>query len=287
MKSKKLKTYPEPYPESPELDSGSVARSAISGEIHPTAIIHKGTVIGEGVSIGPYSIIGEGVSIGDRTKIGPHVVIYGPTEIGDDCNFYQFSAIGALPQDLKFKGEETKIRIGDRNIFREFVTVHRASSHGTRETVIGNDNYLMAYVHIAHDCLLGNHIIMTNGATLGGHIEIEDYAVIGGLSAIHQFTRVGVYAMIGGCSAVVQDVPPYTTAVGNRAKLYGLNLIGLRRHGFSEDTIKTLKKAYRIIFQSKLTLKEATKRVREEIKGSKEVDYLLHFIEKSEKGICR
>lgn len=262
-------------------------RSKKREEIHPTAIIHKGAEIGEGVSIGPYSIIGEGVVIGDRTKIGPHVVIYGPTEIGNDCTFFQFSAIGAIPQDLKFQGEDTKIRIGDRNTFREFVTIHRASSHGTRETVIGNDNYLMAYVHIAHDCHLGNNIIMVNGATLAGHIMIEDYAVIGGLSAIHQFTRVGGYAMVGGCSAVVQDVPPYMTAVGNRAKLYGLNLIGLKRHGFSDETIKILKKAYRIIFQSKLTLKEATKKVREEIKGSKEVDYLLRFIEESERGICR
>mgnify|MGYP001573289162 CR=1 FL=1 len=258
-----------------------------SGKIHPTAIIHKNAVISKDVSIGPYSIIGEGVNIGNRTKIGPHVVIYGPAEIGENCTFYQFSAIGGLPQDLKYKGEETMIRIGDRNTFREFVTIHRASSYGTRETVIGNDNYLMAYVHIAHDCILGNNIIMANGATLGGHIEIEDYAIVGGLSAIHQFTRIGVYAMVGGCSAVVQDVPPYMTAVGNRAKLYGLNIVGLKRHGFPEDTIKILKKAYRIIFQSKLTLKTAIKRVREEIKGPKEVDYLLHFIEKSEKGICR
>ena len=256
-------------------------------DIHPTAIIHKGTIIGEDVSIGPYSIIGEGVRIGNRTKIGPHVVIYGPTAIGEDCTFYQFSAIGTLPQDLKYRGEETKIRIGDRNTFREFITIHRASSHGTRETVIGNDNYLMSYVHIAHDCLLGNNIIMANGATLGGHVAIEDYAVVGGLSAIHQFKRVGVYAMIGGCSAVVQDVPPYMIAVGNRAKLYGLNLIGLKRHDFSEETIKTLKKAYKIIFQSKLTIKEAIKKVREDINGSKEVEYLLFFIEKSKMGICR
>lgn len=262
----------------PELDSL---------KIHPTAIIRKGAVIGKDVSIGPYSIIGKGVRIGNRTKIGPHAVIYGPTEIGEDCIFSEFSAIGGLPQDLKYQWEETGIRIGDRNTFREFVTIHRASSYGTGETVIGSDNYLMAYVHIAHDCVLGNHIIMSNGATLGGHIEIQDYAIVGGLSAIHQFTRVGVYAMVGGCSAVVQDVPPYTTAVGNRAKLYGLNLIGLRRHGFSEDTIKTLRKAYRLIFQSKLTLKEAIKKVREELKGSKEVDYLVHFIEKSERGICR
>ncbi|MEK6690836.1 MAG: acyl-ACP--UDP-N-acetylglucosamine O-acyltransferase [Nitrospirota bacterium] len=283
MRGRRPKTYAEPYPESAELSSGFFD----SEEIHPSAIIHKNTIIGKDVSIGPYSIIGDGVRIGDRTKIGPHVVIYGPTEIGDDCIFYQFSAIGGLPQDLKYKGDDTKIRIGNRNIFREFVTIHRASSYGTGETVIGDDNYLMAYVHIAHDCRLGNSIIMSNSATLGGHIEIEDYAIVGGLSAIHQFTRIGVYAMVGGCSAIVQDVPPYTTAVGNRAKLYGLNLIGLRRHGFSENTISTLKKAYKIIFQSKLTLKVAIKRVREEIKGSMEVDHLLRFIEKSERGICR
>jgi len=261
-------------------------------EIHPTAIIHNRAEIGEGVSIGPYSIIGEGVVIGDRTRIGPHVVIYGPTEIGSDCTLFQFSAIGAPPQDLKFRGEETRIRIGDRNTLREFVTIHRASSHGSGETVIGSDNYLMAYVHIAHDCHLGNNIIMVNGATLAGHIKIEDYAVIGGLSAIHQFIRVGEYAMVGGCSAVVQDVPPYMIAVGNRAKLYGLNLIGLKRHSFSDETIKVLKKAYRIIFKSKLTLKEATKRVREEIlqqteEGARQVSHLLRFIEESERGICR
>lgn len=270
-KSKRLKAEPEPG----------------SGAIHPTAIIHKGATIGKDVSIGSYSVIGDGVRVGDRTKIGPHVVIHGPTEIGEDCTFSEFSAIGGLPQDLKYKGERTKIRIGNRNTFREFVTIHRASSYGTGETVIGNDNYLMAYVHIAHDCILGNNIIMANGATLGGHIEIEDYAIVGGLSAIHQFTRVGAYAMVGGCSAVVQDVPPYTMAVGNRAKLYGLNLIGLKRHDFSEAIIKDLKKAYRIIFQSKLTLKEAIKKVKEEIRSSKEVEYLLEFIEKSKRGICR
>lgn len=261
--------------------------SIVKSNIHPTAIIHKGTITGEDVSVGPYSIIGEGVVIGERTKIGPHVVIYGPAEIGADCTFYQFSAIGALPQDMKFQGEETRIRIGDRNTIREFVTIHRASSHGTGKTVIGNDNYLMNYAHIAHDCRLGNHIIMANCATLAGHIEIEDYAYIGGLSAIHQFTRVGAHAMIGGCSAVVLDVPPYMTAVGNRAKLYGLNLIGLKRHGFSDETINTLKKAYKIIFRSKLTLEDAIKMVREEIKGSGEVDTLLDFIEKSKRGICR
>lgn len=259
----------------------------LKADIHPTAILHKGVEIGNGVVIGPYSIIGEKVRIGSRSRIGPHVVIYGPAEIGEDCEVLQFASIGAGPQDMKFKGEETRIRIGDRNIIREFVTIHRASSHGTRETVIGNDNYLMAYAHIAHDCLLGNHIIMVNGATLGGHVEIEDYAVIGGLSAIHQFTRVGAYAMIGGCSAVIQDIPPFMTAVGNRAKLYGLNLVGLKRYGFSEETIKTIKKAYRILFQSRLTLKNAIKRLKAEIKGSEEVNRLIDFIEKSRRGICR
>lgn len=255
--------------------------------IHPTAIIHPGAELEDEVTIGPYSVIGEKVRIGKGTEISAHVVIEGSTEIGANCKFSQFSSIGAVPQDLKFKGEDTRVIIGDNNIFREFVTVHRATTKGGGKTVIGNNNYLMAYVHIAHDCFIGSNVIMANNATLGGHIVIEDHAIIGGLTGIHQFVKIGAYALVGACSAVSQDVPPYMIAVGNRSKLYGLNVVGLKRNKFSGETIRLLKSAYNMLFRSKLTLHEALEKVEEEIKDSKEVKQLVEFIRNSERGICR
>lgn len=251
------------------------------------AIIHPKAEIGSDCEIGPYSIIGEHVKIGTGVKIGSHVVIEGWTEIGDGCRLSPFSSIGNIPQDLKFGGEETSLKIGKGNVFREFVTVNRGTRHGGGETHIGDNNFFMAYVHIAHDCLIGDNVIMANAATLAGHISIGDYAIIGGLVGIHQFVNIGKYTMIGGCSAVAQDVPPFLSAVGNRARLYGINKVGLKRHGFSAERIERLKEAYKILFRSGLTLKEAIKKARTEIKDSQDVDSLIQFIEGSERGVCR
>ena len=256
--------------------------------IHPTAIIDSKAEIGEGVEIGPYSVIEKNVLIGEGTKIGPHVVIREGTYIGKQCQISQFASIGEAPQSLGYKGEKTFLQIGDHNIIREFVTLHRGTIKGGGKTVIGNENFLMAYSHVAHDCQIGNQVVMANGATLAGHILIEDFAIIGGLSAIHQFCRVGTYAIVGGLTGVLLDIPPYTKAQGDRAKLFGLNTIGLKRANFSEETLKALKKAYRIIFRSSLTLEKAMKRVVEdEISQTPEVQHFLQFIQCSKRGITR
>jgi UDP-N-acetylglucosamine acyltransferase len=256
-------------------------------ELHPTAIIHPKADIGEGVRIGPYSVIGEHVKIGDDTIIASHVLIDGRTEIGSDCRIFPFSSIGTPPQDITYKDEKTRVRIGDRNIIREYTTVHRGTKKGGGITTVGSDNYIMAYVHIAHDCNIGSHIIMANAATLGGHIKVEDYAVIGGLTGIHQFVRIGAYAMVGACSAVSLDVPPYVSAVGNRATLFGLNSVGLRRHGFDKTRVGMIKKAYTILFRSKLSLKDAIAKVEEEIPESEDVKRMVEFIKGTKRGICR
>ncbi len=256
-------------------------------EIHNTAIVHPKAVLGDGVRIGPYAIIGEHVRIGGGTQIGPHVVIDGWTEIGPACQIFPFASIGSVPQDLKFKGEESRLVIGANNIIRESVTINRGTEHGGGETVIGDHNLFMAYAHVAHDCRIGSHVILANAATLAGHILVEDHAIIGGLVGVHQFVRIGAYAMIGGCSAVAQDVPPFVSAAGNRVQLYGLNLVGLKRHQFSDQRIAALKKAYRLLFRSKLPLKEALQQVRDEIGDSTDVQQLLRFVESSPRGVVR
>jgi len=256
--------------------------------IHPSAIVDPKAEMGGGVEIGPYSVIEKDVSIGEGTRIGPHVVIREGTKIGKGCQVFQFASIGEAPQFLGYKGEKTFLQIGDHNIMREFVTLHRGTVKGGGKTVVGNDNYFMAYSHVAHDCQIGNEVVMANGASLGGHIVIENGAIIGGLAAIHQFCRVGAYAIIGGLSGVLLDIPPYTKAQGDRAKLFGLNTIGLKRANFSEETLKALKKAYRIIFRSGLTLVKAMKTVGEDdIFQIPEVQHLLQFIQHSKRGICR
>jgi UDP-N-acetylglucosamine acyltransferase len=256
--------------------------------IHPTAIADPKAEIGEGVEIGPFSVVEKDVSIGEGTRIGPHVVVREGTQIGRRCQIYQFCSIGEAPQAVAYRGEPTLLQIGDHNIIREFVTLHRGSVKGGGKTVLGNENFIMAYSHIAHDCQIGNHVVMANGATLAGHILIEDHAIIGGLSAIHQFCRVGTHAIISGLTGVSQDVPPYMTAAGDRARLYGLNSVGLKRHQFSEQEIKALKKAYRIIFRSGLTLEKAMKTVEEDdIFHISKVQHLLQFIQHSKRGICR
>ncbi|MFZ1981170.1 MAG: acyl-ACP--UDP-N-acetylglucosamine O-acyltransferase [Smithella sp.] len=256
-------------------------------KIHPTAIISPDAHLEEGVEIGPYSIIGSDVKIGKNTVIGPHTVIDNYAHIGEGNHIFQFCSIGAPPQDLKFGGQKTRVVIGNFNTIREFVTIHRATTADIGVTIIGDHNLLMAYTHVAHNCKLDNNIIMSNAATLAGHIHIEDYAIISGLTGIHQFCRIGEHCMIGGASAVVKDIPPYVIAQGNHAKLFGLNLIGLKRRNFSEKTIKAISEAYRIIFRSKLLLEDAIKKAEAEVENLPEVNHFIKFIKESERGVCR
>ncbi|MBW1957639.1 MAG: acyl-ACP--UDP-N-acetylglucosamine O-acyltransferase [Deltaproteobacteria bacterium] len=255
--------------------------------IHATAIVDSKAELDANVEVGPYSIIRENVSIGAGTVIGPHVIIEPYVNIGQDCHIFQYAAIGAPPQSLKFKGEKSDVKIGRGTIIREFVTIHRGTEFGGGLTEVGEENFLMAYTHIAHDCMTGKKVIFANNATLAGHIIVGDHATIGGLVAIHQFVRIGNYAYVGGKSAVVKDIPPYVIASGDRAKLHGLNTVGLKRHGFSQETLSLLKKAYRIIFRIGITLNEAIERIRAEVEQIPEVVNLIDFIKSSRRGITR
>ena len=255
--------------------------------IHSTAIVDPKAEIDSGVDIGPFCVIKGAVKIRKGTKLLSHVIVEGSAEIGENCTIHPFTSLGFPPQDLKYKGENTKLVIGSNNIIREYVSIHRASVGGDGITVIGDNNFFMAYVHIAHDCKIGSNVVLANAATLAGHVLIEDKAVVGGLVAIHQFTRIGSYAMVGGFSGIGQDIPPYMIASGARAKLYGPNTIGLKRHGFSDPAINAIKKAYKILFREKRTMKDAIKKVRDEMSGIQEVTHLIEFIEKNKRGICR
>jgi UDP-N-acetylglucosamine acyltransferase len=255
--------------------------------IHPTAIISPDARLAEGVEIGPYTIIGPDITIGKDTVIGPHVVVEAHTDIGERCHIYQFTSIGAAPQDLKFQGEKNRVVIGNDNTIREFVTIHRATSSDIGVTIMGDHNLIMAYSHIAHNCKLGNHVIMVNAANLAGHIHVEDYAIIGGLTGVHQFVRIGAHCIIGGASAVTKDIAPYLMAAGNHATTHGLNIVGLKRRGFSEESIQALKEAYRLIFRSSLLLRDAVAQVRSTVTDCPEVRHFIDFIEKSERGLCR
>ncbi len=255
--------------------------------IHSTAIIDTTAELDSGVEVGPYSIIGPRVRIGKNTRIGPHVVIDGWTEIGEECTIFQFASLGAVPQDLKYRGEESRVIIGSNNTIREFVTINRGTAQAGGETRLGSNNLLMAYCHVAHDCRIGSHVVLANAATLAGHIEMEDHAIVGGLAAVHQFVRLGSYCIIGGCSGVSQDIPPYMMANGQRAQLYGLNIEGLKRHRFPEEAVNNLKKAYRVIFRSGLTVEKALEQLESEIQNSAEVNHLITFIKASKRGIAR
>lgn len=258
--------------------------------IHPTAIIDESSTLADGVEVGPYAIIGKHVTIGSGTAVGAHAVIGDWTEIGENNRIFPQASVGAPPQDLKYKGEECWTRIGNNNMIREFSTIHRGTVTGHAETVVGNSNLIMAYSHIAHDCRIGNGVVMANVATLAGHVTIEDNVILGGLVAIHQFTSIGMNAMIGGGTMVSLDILPYTIATSARrrdTKLRGLNLIGLKRRGFSDDAIRNLKKAYKTLFMADLKLADAISRIKSDISGCPEVDYLLAFIENSKRGICR
>ena len=255
--------------------------------IHPSAVIAPGAELDHGVQIGPYAVIGPQVRIGRDSSIGPHSVIEGCTTIGCENTIFQFASVGAIPQDKKYQGEDSSLTIGDRNTIREFATLNIGTTGGGMVTRIGNDNLFMVYSHVGHDCQIGNNVILANCATLAGHVILEDYVGVGGLAAIHQFTRIGESAYLGGGAMVSLDVPPYCMAQGDRARLFGLNLIGLKRRGFSEEQLSALKKAYRTFFAEGLTLKEATDRTRQEQAASPEAVHLAEFIASSQRGICR
>ncbi len=257
--------------------------------IHPTAIVASTAQLAEGVEVGPYAIIEENVIIGKGSSIGAHAVIGKWTELGENNRIFHLASVGAPPQDLKYKGEECWTRLGNNNVIREFATIHRGTVTGHAETVMGSNNLMMAYSHVAHDCVVGSGNVFANSATLAGHVTIQDNVILGGLVAIHQFVTIGSYTMLGGGTLVGLDIPPFMIATSGKrdAKLRGLNLIGLKRRGFSDEAISSLKKAYKTLFMAGLKLPEAITRIRGEIIGCTEVDTLLEFIEKSERGICR
>ena len=255
--------------------------------IHPTAIVDPKAEIDSDVEIGPYSIVGENVQIGRGTVIGPHVTIDPYVRIEQDCKIFQFASIGAVPQDMKYRGEKSYLKIGRGTTIREFVTLNRGTEGGGGITEVGEENLLMAYVHIAHDCRTGHKVILANNATLAGHIRIGDYSFIGGLVAIHQFVNIGDHAYVGGKAAVVKDIPPFVRAAGDRARLYGINTVGLKRYGFSNQTLSALKKTYRIFFRIGLTVNEAVARVRAEVEQIPDVVNFVEFIKSSQRGVTR
>ena len=268
------------------MRSGSEVRGSGQVTIHPTAIVHPDAELADGVEVGPFAIIEGTVKIGTNTRVGPRVSIEGHTIIGADNEFFTGAVIGSRTQDKKFKGGTSYLRIGDRNKIREYVTINPGTKEGT-ETVIGNDNLLMAYCHVAHDCIIKNQTILANAATLAGHVIVEDKAIIGGLSAVHQFVRIGKLALIGGCSKVVQDVPPFMIADGHPARVFGINAIGLDRASFSKEEKGILRKAVKVIFRSGLTLKTAMAKLEQECPSSPSLAVLLEFLKASERGICR
>jgi UDP-N-acetylglucosamine acyltransferase len=255
--------------------------------IHKTAIVHRDAEVAEDCEIGPYCVIGEKVVMGSGCRLHSHVVMAGPSRIGKGNEFFPFASIGQKTQDLKYKGEPTFLVIGDHNVFRECVTVHRATGVELK-TVIGNHNTLLAYAHVAHDCVLGDHVVMSNCGTLAGHVIVEDRAVIGGFTAIHQFCRIGRMAITGGCSKVVQDIPPFMMADGNPASVRTINKVGLERNNIAEDVQKNLRAAFKLLYrESGLNIGDAVVRIRKELPVSEELAHLCDFIEKSERGISR
>jgi UDP-N-acetylglucosamine acyltransferase len=255
-------------------------------KIHPKAIVHPKAKVADDVQIGPYSLIGPEVKISSGTTIGPHCVIEGRTSIGKNCRIFTGAVVGSPPQDLKYKGEVSFLEIGDDNIIREYTTINLGTKKNSK-TIIGNGNLLMAYSHIAHDCLVGNDNIIANAGTLAGYVTIEDKAVVGGLVAIHQFVRVGFCSIIGGCSKVVQDILPFSMCDGHPARVRGLNAIGLKRAGFSPTTRRQLRKAFKILFKSKLSISHALEEIDKEVDKNQQITYLVNFIKNSKRGIAR
>lgn len=254
--------------------------------LHPAAIVSEGANLEEEVEIGPFCIIGENVEIGEGTKIGPGVSIQGWTKMGKRCRVLQGAVIGTPAQDIHSKGEKSFVEIGDDNIIREYVTIHRGTTKGS-VTHIGNNNFLMAYSHVAHNCWVGDRVVIANMGTLAGYVRVEDRAIIGGLTGVHQFVRIGTFAMIGGCSKVIKDIPPFILANGNPAHPCRLNVVGLRRAGFPSSTRTHLSEAYKILFRSELNTTQALKKIENELENIPEVEHLCNFIRTSRRGICK
>lgn len=255
--------------------------------IHPTAIIHPGAQLAEGVEIGAYSVIGEHVSIGAGSRIASHVVVDGPTWMGEENQVYPFASMGAAPQDKKFKGEPTELRIGSRNVIRECCTFNRGTVQDKGKTIIGDDNWIMAYVHIAHDCVVGNNTIFANNATLAGHVEIRDWVILGGFTLVHQFCVIGEHAFTGMGSAVSKDVPPYAMVSGAPAEPHSINLEGLKRRGFSKEAMQRIKESHRILYRQQLPIQEALAKIEAEYGSYDEIAVLLDFCHRSQRGLIR
>ena len=255
--------------------------------IPPTAIISPNAELGRNVSVGPYSIIGDDVILHDDVRVASHCVIEGPSEFGSGSVFFPFVSAGQVPHDLKYRGERSWLRAGERNTFREFSTLHRGTEGGGNLTEIGSDNLFMAQAHVAHDCRIGDHVIFANGASLAGHVIVEDHATLGAYSGVHQFCRVGRHAFIGAWSVVVKDALPFARTVGNHARCYGQNTLGLRRKGFSSDEIARISRAFRLLLAAKLNTTQALEAIRQDLGGWPEIDYLISFIESSERGVTK
>ncbi|HDL8639345.1 TPA: acyl-ACP--UDP-N-acetylglucosamine O-acyltransferase [Yersinia enterocolitica] len=255
--------------------------------IHPSSIVEEGAVIGAGVHIGPFCFVGSQVEIGAGTELKSHVVVNGITKIGCDNQIYQFASIGEANQDLKYAGEPTRVEIGDRNRIRESVSIHRGTVQGGGLTKVGSDNLLMINAHIAHDCIIGDRCILANNATLGGHVEIDDFAIIGGMTAIHQFCVIGAHVMVGGCSGVAQDVPPFVIAQGNHATPFGINIEGLKRRGFDKESLHAIRNAYKLLYRSGRTLDEVKPKIAELADQHPAVQAFIDFFARSTRGIIR
>jgi UDP-N-acetylglucosamine acyltransferase len=255
--------------------------------IDPRAIVDPGARLAPDVTVGPWSMIGPDVEIGPGCEIGPHVVIKGPTRIGRDNRFFQFASIGEVPQDKKYHGEDTVLEIGDRNVIREFVTMHRGTVQGGNVTRLGSDNLIMANVHIAHDCIVGSHTIFANNASLAGHVVVEDHVILGGYSLVHQFCTIGAHSFSAAASLITKDVPPFVLVSGHMAKPYGLNVEGMRRRGFAPETVRKLRQAYRILYRMNLPLSRALEELRDLAVDCPEVGAMADFIERSRRGIVR
>jgi UDP-N-acetylglucosamine acyltransferase len=255
--------------------------------IHPSAIISPKAEIADSVTIGPFAIIGDDVILHEGVKIDAHAIVEGPCEIGRQTHLFPYACLGQIPQDLKFKGERTRLTVGERNVFREFVTAHRGTAGGGGITSIGNDNFFMAQSHVAHDCVVGNNVIFANGASLAGHVEVADHVTIGAYCGIHQFCRIGRYAFIGAYSVVVKDALPYARSVGNHARCYGPNTTGLRRKGFTPELMRQIGHAFKLLLTSKLNTSQALEHIKTDLSGVPEIDYLIKFIESSERGVIK
>ena len=255
--------------------------------IHPTAIVDPSARIGQGVSIGAYSVIGPDVVIGDACWVGPHVVINGPTVMGRENKIFQFASVGEEPQDLKYHGEETRLEIGDRNTIREFATLNRGTGVGGAVTRIGNDNLLMAYIHIAHDCIVGNHVILSNNASLAGHVVVHDHVILGGFTLVHQFCAIGPHVFAGMGTAIAKDVPPYLIVTGAPAEPHGLNKVGLKRRGFNDERLRQISRAYKVLYRQGLSLEEAKLELQQMGEGDEDVRLFSDFLQQTTRSVIR